>query len=491
MVAGVFGLNFTSLMWCAGFLLMSLMASHWVSVDSDLVLHILYGRSLIQEGFLVSDPLLSGATDSPILQEWLFEILVAWLESLLGLAAPLLIFAVLMGSLMAGLFRRMRNQAVCLWVALLYAIFILFTLRIHLIIRPHMVSWAAVAFLAFLLDDWYAERCTFTRTIVTGAVLMLFWTNMHGGFLLGLALTSVYTIESAYCAVARKENEKFFQAIALVAVFSLVSLANPWGWQLHVHLVSFLSNEFLMSSTTDFLPPIWANGTLPVLTIAAIGVLIPMLLRWRQVTLRDWLLLAGLLYAAATSARNIPFIGIVMLPIAALYLQQWLNASDKTVARVVLESSTRLEEDEGLHSGMGWPLLVFVSLTLLFITGVIRVGLYSTNVPGEALKWVNDQPELHGQSLFADYMFAGYLLYATPIASVYLHALNANYPDSRLRNYFQVDNGDPGWEQVMTDLDWAIVRAEGGHHDTLKESSCWQNRYTDNLAVVFKRVCND
>ena len=45
-----FGLNFTALVGCGGFLLISLMASHWLSIDSDLVLHILYGRVVIADG---------------------------------------------------------------------------------------------------------------------------------------------------------------------------------------------------------------------------------------------------------------------------------------------------------------------------------------------------------------------------------------------------------------------------------------------------------
>jgi hypothetical protein len=488
MAGGVFGLNFTSLMWCAGFLLMSLMASHWVSVDSDLVLHILYGRHLLEEGLLSTDPLLSGVTDPPILQEWLFEVLVASLDSALGLVAPLLVFAVLMGSLMAGLFRRMRNQGVCLWVALLYAIFVLFTLRIHLIIRPHMVSWAAVYFLAVLLEDWHSGNRSFRRTLVIGAVLMLFWTNMHGGFLLGLALTTVYAVEGGYEAVTRKESEKLVQATTMLLTFALVSLVNPWGWYLHVHLIAFLSNDFLMSTTSDFLAPVWTNGTLPVLTLAALASLIPMLKRWRQVSPRDWLLFIGLLYAAATSARNIPFFGVIVLPGAALYLQQWLSESNKTAARVVLESSGRLEEDEGSNSGVGWPLLVGVTMSLLFLTGTIRVGLYSTNVPVDALDWVNAQTELHGESIFSDYLFAGYLLYATPVERVYLHALNASYPDSRVRNYLQAARGEEGWEEVMENIDWAFVRAEGGHASTFSESTCWQRVYSDDQAMIFQRT---
>lgn len=284
--------------------------------------------------------------------------LIAMRDRVGGLAGPLLVFALLIGSLMAGQFQRMRRPGVCLWITLLYAIVILFTLRIHLIIRPHLVSWAAVALLVMLLEDWQAGRRAFGRTLVAGTALLVIWTNLHGGFLLGLAIAGVYALDHGYQTLRGAHSAKFWQASCLLLVLGLGSLLNPWGWHLHLHLIAFLGNDFLMRSTTDFLPPIWANGTLPVLSLAVVAVVIPYSLRIRQVALKDWVLQFGLLYAAATSTRNIPFFGIVMLPIAARYLQQWLDASEGVFAREVLGSSGRLEEDEGSRNDLAWPMMV-------------------------------------------------------------------------------------------------------------------------------------
>lgn len=468
---------------------MSLMASHWVSIDSDLVIHILYGRAVLDGGLPQVDPLLSGVTEAPVLQEWLFEVVVAWLDRHLGLMGPLLLASLLMGTLMAGLFARMRKQGVCLWIALVYVIFVLITLRIHLIIRPHLVSWAAIVVLMAWLEAWQAGRKPFVSTLWQGALLMLLWSNLHGGFLIGLALTGVFALDRGYRFARGMAGEQFLQAVALVVVYLLASFVNPWGWGLHQHLLAFLNNDFLLGSTTDFLPPIFANGSLWVLSVAGVATVLPLLARWRQVTLRDWLLLAGLGYAAATSARNIPFFGLILLSVAAGYLESWLELPGNRFGRLVLESSGRLEEDQGTRSGIGWPLLIVASSLLLLFSGTIRVGLHSQNVPEAAMDWINTHPELYSAPVFADYMFAGYLLYRTPVTKVYLHALNANYPDQRLKNYFAVEKEEADWEATLDGLSWAVVRAGEGHAETFMTSPCWQPVYSDEMADVFQRYC--
>jgi len=60
------GLNFTSLLWCLTSLLVYLRASEMASGDSDLVLHIAYGTAIIEGGFSLNDPLLTGVTDPPV-----------------------------------------------------------------------------------------------------------------------------------------------------------------------------------------------------------------------------------------------------------------------------------------------------------------------------------------------------------------------------------------------------------------------------------------
>jgi hypothetical protein len=479
----------TALMWSLGFLLVLVLAPAMVSGDSDLVLHILYGRTLLDSGFPASDPYLSGVTPAPILQEWGFELLVAMLDNGTGLSGPLLIFAMLTGCLVAGLYRRMRSQGVCLWLAVLYTLVLLFTLRTHLVIRPHLVSWVAVAMLMVLLTNWHSGKTAYRAALVRGSLLMLLWCNLHGGFLIGLVVMAVFLVAELLAGIRYRSSRRAGEALLMLGLFAGVTLLNPWGWELHRHLAGFLTNNFITGATSDFQPPSFTERTLPALLIALLLVWPPLLARRRETPLYQWLLAIGLTVYGFTSARNIPFLGIVMLPIAALPAQRWLEDSTLRFSRGVLASARRLETDDSGSNG-----LVLLSVTLLVAVlpiagGLVRIGLNGPGVPTAALDWVRDQTELHQQPVFADYLAAGFLLYDTPVSRVHLHSLNANYPPARLETWVRVASQTPGWEQDLEDLPWAFLLSGSAQAVALQRSDCWRELYRDEQAVVFENRC--
>lgn len=487
------GLNFTSLLWCLAFLIVFFMASEMVSGDSDLVLHIAYGNAIIDNGFPPNDPLLSGVTEAPILQEWLFEIVVAKLDSLFGLTGPLIVFAALMGSLVGGLYHRMRTKNICMWVAMLYGVIALLSLRPHLVIRPHLISWVAAALLFMLLEDWYEGRRSFKSTSIAVFAIMISWANLHGGFLLGLVIMAVFAVDAVVDKLKNKIEDKgtpkLLEASILLAVSAFITLLNPWGWDLHQHLVSFLTNSFIVSGTSDFQPPGFTEQTLPALLIVLCFVWPPLLVRFSHVRLTQWLLALGLSISACISVRNIPFLGILMLPIAATHLQQWLIASTNKISNVVLTSSKRMEDDEEGKTGSLWIVLSLILSSVLVGSGIMKVGLTGKTVPSAAIEWVEEQDNLHQLPVFADYLAAGYLLYATPVERVYLHALNANYPVDRLQTWVRVGNGEPGWKNDIQNLKWAFLLSGSLQADTLTQSSCWQVLYSDDMATIFQNDC--
>ena len=55
--------------------------------DSDLLLHIIYGRAIIDSGIPATDPMLHNIEAPLVLQEWLFEAVMALLDRAFGLAA--------------------------------------------------------------------------------------------------------------------------------------------------------------------------------------------------------------------------------------------------------------------------------------------------------------------------------------------------------------------------------------------------------------------
>jgi hypothetical protein len=87
-------------------------------------------------------------------------------------------------------------------------------------------------------------------------LLMLLWVNVHGGFLLAFVLLGLYWPRAAWQWFTLKEDRfedvrqkatagKRAQDLALIGVASaLATLANPYGWKLHVHILPLSFKPF-------------------------------------------------------------------------------------------------------------------------------------------------------------------------------------------------------------------------------------------------------
>jgi hypothetical protein len=148
-----------------------------------------------------------------------------------------------------------------------------------------------------------------------------------------------------------------------------------------------------------------------------------------------------------------------------------------------------MEDDEAGKTGWLWVVLLLGFSTLLVNRGIMRVGLTADAVPTAAIEWVAEQENLHDLPVFADFLAAGYLLYATPVERVYLHALNANYSVGRLQTWVRVANRETGWENDIQNITWAFLLTGSPQAETMEESSCWQVLYTDEMATVFQNSC--
>jgi hypothetical protein len=317
---------------------------------------------------------------------------------------------------------------------------------------------------------------------------MLIWTNLHGGFLMGLALAGVMIAGEIPRLIKGKSN-KFFPMTVLFCMIASVTLVNPWGGYLHEHLVSFLSNDFLIKGTKDFQPPNFAGRTMQVFLLTAFLAAVPMLANWRRVKTHEWLLLTALITAAATSARNIPFLGIIMLPIAVRHLQDVLQRFDTGFVKTVFSSSARIAAEEHGRQGWLWSAGLLLITIIFIVTGFYSVSISSSVVPVKAIEWVKQNDKYNQRPVFADFLAAGFLLYTTPVKQVYLHALNANYPEERLRTWVAVGNREDGWNQKLEGLQWSFLLKGSPQVETLMASTCWQPLYEDNASIIFEKTC--
>ena len=90
------------------------------------------------------------------------------------------------------------------------------------------------------------------RSKMTGWVCLLaaVWANIHGSFLLGPAILFIYAI-GEWLERSRPANAGIRFASACLASL-LATFINPYGWQLHEHVLTYLQNDYLMDHISEF-----------------------------------------------------------------------------------------------------------------------------------------------------------------------------------------------------------------------------------------------
>jgi len=337
-----------------------------------------------------------------------------------------------------------------------------------------------------LLESWEEKKRTLLSTIILGCIIMLCWANIHGGFLLGFAISVIFLMGEILNMVILQKKSYPIQACIILIALILATTINPWGVYLHKHLILFLNNEFLISGTSDFQPPVFSNGTIYALIFLLFIVWLPLLLQWRKVKLHEWLLVVCLSIASAKWMRNIPFLGILACPIAAKYLQTFFSSSLNHNIKMLLLSSKRLSQEEK-GAGWFWGTSIFLLATFFIGSGLFSISLIGKLVPIKGLDWVKKHSEYYQQPVLADYLYAGYLLHETPVKKVFLHALNANYSEVRLLTWIAIADGKIGWEKRLGDIKWAFLKRGSPQMASFLKSSYWRPIYEDNMVVVFNR----
>jgi hypothetical protein len=447
--------------------------------DADLATHLRYGALIIERGGLPSsDPLLytTGPDDRLILHEWLYEVAVAWLYDLFGWSGPLLASAALAASAVAGAHLFMRRRGVATTVALGASLLAFLACRVHLAARPHLVSWALLPPLWALVARARDRGIASGRELLGAAALGALWANLHGGFVLAVALVVAAALGAAVDRARRRAPPDAASGLlALAAALSLGSLANPWGPMLHLHLLRFLLDPFVVRGTYDFRAPGLQGGSAIVLALLLLASAL-LLRRGRgglQVSaLAPWALTA---VSAVGSTRQLPYLGLVL----CLTLAPLGPAAAGGL-------SSRLASVDPPALPLRWPLLAL--LAALLARGVLPARPDPARYPEAALEYLRARPEVLRERPYADYLLGGYLLQATDVDAVNLHPLNANYPRSLLRDYLVLRDARAGWPELLLRYDarWTLQVPDAPLVRALDRHRCWRRVQADGRSVVHR-----
>src|SRR5437870_10906356 len=267
------------------------------STDSDTYWQLAMGRWMLDHhAFLRQDIFSSTVAGAHFgVGEWLGQISFAGSFAAAGWAGVAVLRATLLAAAAFFVVRLARRGGTPWWISLPLVVAALLVSKITWTDRPQLFTLALFPALLGLL---LSLPTGFSRRLLILPPLFLVWTNLHGGYLLGLAIVAIFAVEAGPTR-GRRGVPLALTALACVAV----TLLNPAP----LELAGAARGDFLNPPglLTDFLPPdvVTPAGAL----FAAFVLLVIGSALLRGGSLLEAMLLAPLLYLAFTAQRQMLF----------------------------------------------------------------------------------------------------------------------------------------------------------------------------------------
>jgi len=436
--------------------------------DGDTFLHIAAGaRMLADRAILFRDPFsytLAGAPWNAF--EWLAELAMATAFQAGGWSGLLLLFAVSTAAAAGLLAYHLGKwfdwpvQAIVVWLALC-------CMTASLLARPHLLALP-------LLEIWTAElvlaRSEKRAPSLALLPMMTLWVNIHGGFLVGLALTAalateVFLMEKDSAATLR--NWAVFLGGAVAA-----ALVNPHFIRGLLFPITFMGTASL-GNIGEWRPIDFSR--LQPLELVALGTIYYIVTHGVKIPPLRALMVLALLHLSFQHQRHQMVFGIL----APLLLAEPLS-SGLTTASVLRARRSQLP---GRLAAATIALIAGLAVTRV-LTPVRRSD--SPVAPITALDRV--PPALRAAHVLNDYSFGGYLIFSG--VNTFVDSRAELFGDVWLRQYAQIILPDP--EAVkrtihVNDIRWSIFSPRTPTVTVMDSMPGWHRLYADAVAVVHVR----
>lgn len=466
--------------------------------DGDTGWHIRTGDWILAHGRIPTVDLFSFTMPgkSWFAWEWGWDVIFAAVHRSTGLAGVVFVSIALLCLASTLVFRLIRRYTDNDVLAFAFTVFAICGSLIHWLARPHLVSWVfALVFAHLILSAEEGNR----RALLCAPALMVLWTNLHGGFFIGIVLllasaagealqVTFHGVRFSFGAF-RRAFDYFVCALACGAA----TLVNPYGWALHKHVISYLHDSTLLDNISEFQTISFHNsGSIFFECMLLLGVAGAF---WCFSNRRFGLALIVLFWAHAAlfSGRNIPLFMLLSAAPAALLTQDVLRRMrvKPAFAEVGAELQATLREFKSLERAgrsyvtSGLALLV-VAAGLASGKGVFRSEFNPKNFPLRAIEIAHKADFEH---LFTSDQWADYLIYSYyPSQRVFLDGRSDFYGMDLVRKYQHIVGAQFDCEDLLKkySIDGVMLKTDAPLATLLKHSSAWKLLFDDGSTILFE-----
>ena len=475
--------------------------------DGDTGWHIRTGEFVLDHGYVPDHDLFSYSKpgETWYAWEWGADVVFALLHRAWGLKAITLLAGVLIIASVAILLAHMIWRGANFFIALPLALMAVGVSSIHYLARPHIFTLFLLPICLWILDRDRRAKGSAVWLLIPIAAL---WTNLHGGYMALIACLGLLTLASALeCIPAwleRRTPERLpalRRYALLTAGCGAATLANPFGYRLHLHIANYLQSEFIHEVVQEFQSPSFRGESMRqfelflFLGLVSIGVALLRGFRGRDFAAMLWV--AYWAHQSLTSVRHATIYVLVAAPFIATVLSDWMGAwverqPRKSVA-AILNSLGRDLSPKFLQLSV-WG---FVFLAVLPF------------IDSDRMKWPSDFPKekfplallhRHKQLLaehrvFTTDQWGDYLIYQSyPRQRVFIDGRSDFYGAKLGRQYMRLFGADLEWESVLRQhrFDAVLAPREWPLVALLKLHPDWQlidedRQVKENQAFLFVR----
>ena len=444
--------------------------------DGDTGWHIRTGEWILQSRAVPHHDLFSFSRPAApwFAWEWLSDVLFALCFRVHGLNAIAALTAAVVCLSGAVLSIALLRRGAGLWIAASVTMAVVSASSVHYLARPHVFS-----LLGFTLSLWILSE---DRRRPTGWLWILVplvgvWANLHGGFV-GWLATLVFLLAAV---AAQRDWRSVRRYGTLTALSAAATLANPYGWQLHRHIVDYLRSSWILDHVQEFQSPsIRSENMLVFAGLLLAGAAFAS----RTLARREWfegglVLVWGL--AALRSARHIPLYAIAAAPVIAAECAAWCAGR---AAGAPARSSARVLWQVGVDFGRTARLSVWaLILGALVIGSSLRSASLADFPPSSfpvaaATQYENLlAPPLGAPRILTSDQWADYLIYRFfPRERVFFDGRSDFYGPKLGADYETLRAARPRWPEVLAryGFDVALLPADWPLAGLLERDPGWQ-----------------
>ena len=455
----------------------------------DLFWHLAAGRWILEHRALPGeDPLRFTSQAVPwVDHEWLFQVVVRFVEQLGGLDGLVVFRAAVVVLLALLLLRSLRRQGTPLSGAVILTAGAILLARPRFMLRPELLSLLGLAALLALLQEFRRSRSR--PSIAAAVVLVAVWANAHPAVVIAPIVAAAYLL-GAFASRASQRDRGWVDGVSVVVVpgvLALAAMANPAGFRIYTVPLEIRSALSDLAAINPEWVPAWSA---PQLGLIAGSAALAVVVAWSVARARriDGATALVTIVLAALAASGVRHQGLLFVGVAFF-------------AGESLADAARRPRAVPAPSEASWNALAIATCALAAAwciwtppAGPLRarqgphefgLGVQSGRFPVAAADALEARPE--AGPLYNDVAFGGYLAWRLYPRRVFIDGRNEVNP-GLLREVVRARSDSRAWNALLEryGIERALVRYDDRLVEVTDPAGKVVSRHTPN-ALLFPR----